>query len=79
MCQGAGRYQDAVLLSAVGIAQMMQPGSRQAEGPLAGDGMGWFTGPRGGPVLAATAGTRRTLTPAWWRRQPADVGVCGPV
>jgi len=47
--QGGGRYQDKVLLSAAGIAQMLQPGPRQTTGVFAGAGygMGWYTGPRG--------------------------------
>ncbi len=50
MYQGGGRYQDKVLLSAAGIAQMLQPGPRQAKGVFAGAGygMGWATGPWGG-------------------------------
>jgi CubicO group peptidase (beta-lactamase class C family) len=50
MYLGGGRYGDQVLLSPAGIAQMLQPGSRQTKGVFAGAGygMGWFVGPWGG-------------------------------
>jgi CubicO group peptidase (beta-lactamase class C family) len=49
MYLAGGYYEGKVLLSPAGIAQMLQPGHRQAKGACAGAGygMGWYTGPWG--------------------------------